>query len=170
MNTFLPYPSFLESVKVLDNRRLGKQRVECKTIVSVLEATKNIPNAKPAWRNHPATRMWENNIDALKMYTNLCILEWIHRGFNNSIPLYKIEGKTKTFETSVSEINERNARHAMTEVSEIDIILPWWNGIDKFHNSHKSNLVRKMHAHYHKFFPEVDASIPYWWPSEHTEQ
>lgn len=28
MQTFLPYFSFIESAKVLDNKRLGKQRVE----------------------------------------------------------------------------------------------------------------------------------------------
>lgn len=29
MQTFLPYPDFRQSAKVLDRARLGKQRVEC---------------------------------------------------------------------------------------------------------------------------------------------
>jgi len=28
MQTFLPYPDFLQSLQSLDNKRLGKQRVE----------------------------------------------------------------------------------------------------------------------------------------------
>ncbi|MFN7881952.1 MAG: pyrimidine dimer DNA glycosylase/endonuclease V, partial [bacterium] len=33
MQTFLPSPSFAESARILDNKRLGKQRVECKQIL-----------------------------------------------------------------------------------------------------------------------------------------
>ena len=37
MQTFLPYPDFAESAKVLDNKRLGKQRVECLQIMKALK-------------------------------------------------------------------------------------------------------------------------------------
>ena len=36
MQTFLPYPSFEESAKVLDWRRLGKQRVEGMQIINAI--------------------------------------------------------------------------------------------------------------------------------------
>ena len=36
MQTFLPYKSFNKSFKVLDYRRLGKQRVEAMQILNVL--------------------------------------------------------------------------------------------------------------------------------------
>ena len=36
MQTFLPYPDFERSAKVLDNKRLGKQRVEVLQILNVL--------------------------------------------------------------------------------------------------------------------------------------
>lgn len=52
MQTFLPYPSFRESAKCLDNKRLGKQRVECIQII------KAINNPKYGWQNHPAVKMW----------------------------------------------------------------------------------------------------------------
>ena len=37
MQTFLPYESFEESAKVLDYRRLGKQRVEGMQIINAIE-------------------------------------------------------------------------------------------------------------------------------------
>ena len=36
MQTFLPYPSFDASAKVLDYRRLGKQRVEAYQILNTI--------------------------------------------------------------------------------------------------------------------------------------
>jgi Pyrimidine dimer DNA glycosylase len=36
MQTFLPFPSFEESARVLDNKRLGKQRVETMQILKAL--------------------------------------------------------------------------------------------------------------------------------------
>lgn len=37
MQTFLPYPNFAASARVLDNRRLGKQRVECVQILKAIQ-------------------------------------------------------------------------------------------------------------------------------------
>ena len=36
MQVFLPYPDFKKSLESLDNKRLGKQRVEAKQILNVL--------------------------------------------------------------------------------------------------------------------------------------
>ena len=63
MQTFLPYPSFEQSAAVLDDRRLGKQRVEALQVVRALtRATygwKNHPAARtPAWRPSPPTSRW----------------------------------------------------------------------------------------------------------------
>jgi hypothetical protein len=89
VNTFIPLPTFDECAKVLDNRRLGKQRVEAKQILNLLtnETKTN------AWRNHPVTRMWENYVPALKLYYNTIVKEWIRRGFVNNMPLYELKGK-----------------------------------------------------------------------------
>ena len=38
MQTFLPYESFKQSARVLDWRRLGKQRVEGMQIINAIEA------------------------------------------------------------------------------------------------------------------------------------
>ena len=48
MQTFLPYPNFKRTAKVLDYRRLGKQRVEGMQIINAIEN----PNPQ-GWKNHP---------------------------------------------------------------------------------------------------------------------
>ena len=81
MQTFLPYPNVIESVKCLDYRRLGKQRVEAMQILNILEGR----TEKKGWINHPAVKMWRGYEDALAYYMNWCIWEWISRGYNNTM-------------------------------------------------------------------------------------
>ena len=83
MQTFLPYADFEESAKVLDYRRLGKQRVEGMQIINAIEN----PNPQ-GWKNHPITIMWTPYIEILKDYTNVIIQEWIDRGYNNNMEFY----------------------------------------------------------------------------------
>jgi hypothetical protein len=61
MQTFLPVANFKESAKILDYRRLGKQRVEARQILNALQGKSK------GWANHPATkcgeglnRLWSN--------------------------------------------------------------------------------------------------------------
>ena len=55
MQTFLPYRDFKQSFRVLDYRRLGKQRVEAHQVLNVLLGR----TTTGGWRNHPITRMWD---------------------------------------------------------------------------------------------------------------
>lgn len=79
MQTFLPSPSFILSARILDYRRLGKQRVEAKQILLALE------NPKYGWQNHPAVNMWRGHKGALQMYYNIMLNEWKRRGYNNTM-------------------------------------------------------------------------------------
>ena len=133
MQTFLPYPNLKKSLKALDSRRLGKQRVEAFQILNILLNRTN----KKGWRNHPAVKMWRGYENALKLYLNKAIKLWIAKGFRNTMKLEKIEGK---------------------------IILPKWFGNKEFHNSHKSNLLRKNPEHYFEFSKEVSNDLEYIWP------
>lgn len=94
LNTFLPYPDFEGSVKCLDNRRLGKQRVEAWQILRIVQAS---PVAVPgtAWANSPAVRMWRGFPDSLAVYYNHCLQEWDQRGFKNIVlqPVETPEGQ-----------------------------------------------------------------------------
>ena len=85
MQTFLPYESFKQSARVLDWRRLGKQRVEGMQIINAIEN----PN-KQGWQNHPIVIMWTPYVESLKYYTNTMINEWIEQGYNNNMEKYKL--------------------------------------------------------------------------------
>lgn len=89
MQTFLPYPNIVKSLKVLDNKRLGKQRVEAFQILNILL---NRTQTR-GWRNHPAVRMWKGHINALKFYFNEAVKEWKKRGFRNNMEPEKIHGR-----------------------------------------------------------------------------
>lgn len=133
MQTFLPYPDFIQSVKVLDYRRLGKQRVETFQVLNVLlERT-----STKGWRNHPVTRMWAGYEEALKLYQNFTILEWIDRGYNNNMKFEQVDHKS--------------------------VLFPSWFGNDAFHRSHRSNLLRKDYEYYSEYFDEP-SDLEYYWP------
>lgn len=124
MQTFLPYADFKQSMQVLDYRRLGKQRVEAMQIIKAIESTPRL-DGKPykGWVNHPATKMWSTYVDALKLYHNEAIIEWIRRGYKNTMQLY-----------------------------EIDLVVyPHWLGNENIHLSHQSNLYHKSPADYPQF-------------------
>lgn len=131
MQTFLPLPSFADSLSVLDYRRLGKQRVEA------LQLIRAISGETTGWRNHPAAVMWRDTLDALKVYHDIAIREWIRRGYRNTMPLYGIH------------------------VAE----LPSWLGDDDFHASHRSNLLRKDPHFYSRYGWTEPQTLPYVWPT-----
>lgn len=72
MQTFLPYPNFEQSAKVLDRQRLGKQRVEVLTLL------------KGGWKNHPASKMWHGHERYLALYGMAICDEWISRGYKDT--------------------------------------------------------------------------------------
>jgi hypothetical protein len=91
VNTFIPYSNFRKVAKVLDWKRLGKQRVEAKQIINILD---NKTDTK-GWRSHPVVKMWVGYVDALKYYYNIIVAEWIKRGYQNNMPFYKLPNKVK---------------------------------------------------------------------------
>lgn len=133
MQTFLPYPDLLQSVRVLDYRRLGKQRVETFQVLNILLDRTDTKG----WRNHPVTRMWSGYEEALKLYQNFTIEEWVKRGYNNSMQF--------------EELNYKR------------ITLPPWFGNKEFHRSHRSNLLRKDYEYYSQYFDEP-SDLEYYWP------
>lgn len=108
----------------LDNKRLGKQRVEAYQILNYLIGKSN------GWSNHPATRMWANYMGALCDYGIAICLEWQNRGFNDSL-LYKF-------------IDENTGEHTK----------PWWVKDSLLHLTHQSNLMRKAPDYYNYQVPD----------------
>jgi hypothetical protein len=137
MQTFLPRPDFSDSLKTLDNKRLGKQRLEAMQLVNSTLKLAQDPHTKVGWANHPARTMWRGYLDALKLYHNLSILEWKSRGFKNTMKLYDLPDS---------------------------IDLPHWIGREDFHASHRSNLIRKDPIWYGQFGWSEPNNLEYIWP------
>ena len=131
MQTFLPYPDINESLRCLDYRRLGKQRVEAMQILKALNGETK------GWVNHPATKMWRGYEDALAYYMNRCIDEWESRGYNNNM----LRANRKSHE----------------------IKFPPWFSDEKFHASHRSNLLRKDPEFYGQYGWTEPDDLPYEW-------
>jgi len=87
MQTFLPYKSFARTARVLDYRRLGKQRVEAMQILKALR------DPSYGWQSHPAVNQWRGYINALKYYHNIIIEEWCRRGYCNNMRLEPVRGR-----------------------------------------------------------------------------
>jgi hypothetical protein len=136
MQTFLPYKSFESSAEILDYKRLGKQRLEAKQLVNSIELLDKFPGSKVGWPNHPARRMWVGYTDALKLYCNVMIQEWIKRGYTNTMQCYEIPS---------------------------NIMMPPWLGYELLHKSHRANLLRKD-PEYYNIFKDEDPTTPYYWP------
>lgn len=134
MQTFMPYNDFQLTAQVLDNKRLGKQRVEAWQVLRALRGQTK------GWVNHPATVMWRGCEQSLIMYGLLICDEWKLRGFKDSL-----------YDKFYAEW--KNGK---------DLREPWWLGYDPLHNSHKSNLYRKDPIHYARF-AESGADEPYVW-------
>lgn len=83
MQSFITSSCLLTCSKNLDNKRLGKQRLEG---VQMLNAMNNPHNR--GWKNHPCTEMWRPYQESLKFYINCIIEEWIFRGFKNTMQFF----------------------------------------------------------------------------------
>src|SRR5690606_3092372 len=70
VQTSLPLPDFDESARLLDVRRLGKQRVEA------LQVLRGLTVPGYGWRRHPAVLMWAGYEEALVRYGIQVCLRW----------------------------------------------------------------------------------------------
>ena len=137
MQTFLPYADFTKTAQCLDMRRLGKQRSE---VIQLLNALL-IPGK--GWGNHPAAKMWKGYEECLRVYGLSICQEWIMRGYKDTC-LQKI--------------------HKFSPPVVVGNLCPPWLGHKAFHDSHKSNLLRKDPVFYGKYKWNVPDDLPYVWP------
>lgn len=195
MQTFLPYPDFIQSAQCLDDVRLMNQRNEAQIICAhVFPLIKklncricwdkgSIPSCpacgvryKPfncrtckdkggipecptckrqpgpikemtGWRHHPAVKMWREWRWALLAYAFDICVECRRRGFDDTV-----YDKLKTYGCVASFSNTKKG------------LLPTWFGDPRFHDSHKSNLLRKDPEWYSQFGWSVRNDLEYWWP------
>lgn len=101
VNTFIPYSNYKLIAKILDSKRLGKQRVEAMQILNILEGK----NRGTGWINHPVVKMWKGHTESLKQYYNEMVREWVRRGYRNTMKLYKINKPHKPWFVKCISVN-----------------------------------------------------------------
>lgn len=140
MQTFLPFPDFVVSARILDGRRLNKQIIEGYQIL-----TDRVPNP-----NHPVCLMWANHKPMLVTYLSAFLNEYFnrmgdHHSLEESILTYKCVQLKSVPKT------------------------PSWLGFPLFHLSHRVNLLRKNYEYYSKKIAPLFFSLDtypegYYWP------
>lgn len=166
MQTFLPYPNVAASATVLDWRRLGKQRLEAVQLirtnnlvrtqarlsprgnisakdwmaaVSLINERRKGEGLKPlGWANHACMLMWRNHMRGLMIYFDTMRREWIRRGYVNNYGCYGLPYDASEF--------------------------PNFIGDERFHASHRSQLLVKDPVHYGQFGWNDQPGLPYIWP------
>jgi hypothetical protein len=145
VQTFLPYPDLRASCVVLDDRRLGKQRVETFQILRALTWPQY------AWKNHPAVRMWRGFVPALVLYGVESCREWTRRGYADTVAPQLLAWSSG--------------------VEPVAPELPPWFGLEPLHLSHRSALLRKDPQWYGPLFASLGEAdlpddLPYLWPPD----
>lgn len=144
MQTFMTHDNYVDTAKSLDDKRLGKQRVEA---YQIFKALRGDYNNTGAWVNHPATVMWRGHEYQLALYGLSISVEFHERGFDGYNMMMK-------FADLCNELQSSNL-----------VEYPWWVNSELLRLTHQSNLVRK--SDYYGY--QVPANIPYVWPLPDTE-
>ncbi|MGH3937463.1 MAG: MSMEG_6728 family protein [Pseudonocardiaceae bacterium] len=148
MQTFLPYPEFVASAVVLDNRRLGKQRVEAMQILRALT------RERYGWKHHPAVLMWADHEEALACYAMDICAEWVRRGYADTC------AASICADLAAADLPAPRSQPELVTARQ----LPPWLGDERLHRSHRAALVRKDPEHYRNHFDDVEDDVPYFWP------
>ena len=146
MQTFLPFADFRASAEVLDNKRLGKQRVE------TLQVMKALTIEGYGWQHHPVVAMWRGFRPALMVYQDAVCSVWTERGFADTCLV-------KTF--AILEMVPEDAAEYLSG----SIRMPPWLGREDVHESHRSRLIAKSPEFYEAVFPGAPRDIDYVWPT-----
>lgn len=145
VQTFLPYPDFLASAEILDDKRLGKQRVETLQVMKALI----VPGY--GWQHHPVTAMWRGYRPALMDYQVATCAVWVGRGHADTC-----------LEKTLLALADAPDDLEAYEADEFE--LPPWLGRADVHRSHRSKLLAKAPELYSGIFPDDPATLDYVWP------
>lgn len=160
MQTFLPYPNFRQSAEVLDNKRLGKQRVE------VLQILNALTDSSYGWQNHPAVKMWRGYELMLAFYGYMVCEVWRERGFKDTCKEKILQIMRER--TDKAEYVRQARKVGVPDNTIAEDNMPPFVGNEQFHASHRSNLLRKDPEYYSRFGWKESDDIPYYWPTEHN--
>jgi len=124
MQTYLPYPSVQHSVQCLETSDLLDQASVTFSILS------------GRGRTLPAARMWKGYSQALNLYHNEVVREYVRRTGSSDYPTFQVG----------------------------EVTLPPWFGSPSIHASHRSNLLRKNPDWYGQFGWSESPNLEFVWP------
>lgn len=142
MITFCPLADVEAIARLLDDVRLNAQRTEAWVILRWLRN----PDRYSRFVASDTCSMWASSLDALAVYYNAMLREWLRRG-----------GKTVKCKLEESVVGR-----------EDQVQFPGWWGNDQLHHCHRIALLCKDPEHYGQFFSEPvpgDRFYDYVWPS-----
>jgi hypothetical protein len=149
VQTFLPYPDFTASALVLDQKRLGKQRVE------TIQVLRGLTLPTYGWRHHPAVKMWIGYEEALVRYgLDMCTV-WCATG--------RADTCATTLVVDLSAAGGPSTVRTQQELAAAGDLPPWL-GDEALHLSHRSSLLRKDPDVYRPVFGDIPDDLPYVWP------
>jgi pyrimidine dimer DNA glycosylase len=148
VQTFLPYADFAASAEVLDDRRLGKQRVEA------LQILRALTRSSYGWQHHPAVAMWRGYELGVARYGLVICQQWASRGHPDTC------AETIVTDLAAAGLPVPDSQAGLARRAA----LPSWLGEERLHRSHQSSLVRKDPEHYRRYFPDVPDDLAYVWP------
>ncbi len=138
--TFHPYADFKETFKVLDYRRLGKQRQEA---LQILKALLGLANH---YKSQAAAKAWKGYESTLCIYGALCCDEWKQRGY--------IDNTKSIFEAIYYKYLKNEP-----------VIYPRWIGYEPYHSNQRARLLAKNYIHYSQFKWEEEPTDTYEFPT-----
>lgn len=152
MQTFIPIAStdFMESAKVLDNKRLNKQALEgWQIMMTLLELDPEGNHRTPkGWVNHPAVLMWKGHESLLWVYVLSMVKEWKARGYNSTIG----DKATQTMDAALT----------LNRITKMGALPAWMRDKDKFEAiaaSHRTALLTKEYEWYSQFEWQEDTGV-----------
>ena len=146
MQTFLPDKDFRKCAQILDNKRLGKQRVEAAQLIKILtRAYIHYLSPSSPWENHPAAKLWRednNSLANLSLYGIEMCLEWKRRGYKDT----------------QLQIFCRCYGYWSEGINVTPVVFS-----DALYASHRAALLAKNPAHYKQFKWKEKPEIKYVW-------
>lgn len=160
MITFVPFPSYEKSAKVLDRQRLCSQRREGCGLLNGITKSKvgDHPGRLPAmWQ------MWWYYPEALAVYIRTIDQEWQNRGYQT----FKI---IPAVTLALEKVGlDKNVMYKSQEELEFEGLMPLWHNWDDFHKSHRLKLAWKKWEFYEGKFEDVlvmpEKEPEYIWPT-----
>ena len=144
MQTFLSEHTFADSARALDPVRLNKQLLEGRQMLAAIRGE------QAGFRNHPATKMWENNLPAFLAYLGEIKREMKQRHIaweKNWDAIRRLAGWT----------DDSPYERIVKDYADPD----WFRGEskDRIITTHRANLYLKKPDHYAHYAPaEIDYS------------